>query len=530
MLEKLTVDLEGFEVVKFDYGVNLILGNKLGEEDSCNSLGKTLLLRLIDYLLGAQTNFFNYNELRNRRVTGFFRFKIGDIEISRILTEPNAPISIISSTINGFKAGDTVKIKKWTSWLGEYYWPDNHSVSFRSFSHIFSKFDSISKFEEAIKSNRNDSAQESGKRISYLLNLKAYDKISKDCSLSTNEKNVLIKISKILGKSLSDVPKSELKYIELFTDKFYEISSNLRNAKLKYEKNKSYINRLKRDLDEIDLIIPQQFIGKFDIYKKELGEFLKKNYEECYEFHKNVLNENRGQIQLKINSFIEENETLEKEIEYYQSKRDELFPDLDKNLEKEFSNENAKRYLLSKFISEKNISTLLRNAEATVKRENYNDVEALLEEDSVRILKYKKFLDVIVRIVCENNLKEFKLVYTKNNIFKILFSLPHDDGEGYGSVRSLIFLFLLLCINAIERNLDYFILDSAALDSIDKDVLTKFLIILNKLCKKLKVQFITALNIQNINKEKIKRFYVCKELTPEHTLFNQSLTRLDLNT
>ena len=208
MLEKLTVDLEGFEVVKFDYGVNLILGNKLGEEDSCNSLGKTLLLRLIDYLLGAQTNFFNYNELRNRRVTGFFRFKIGDIEISRILTEPNAPISIISSTINGFKAGDTVKIKKWTSWLGEYYWPDNHSVSFRSFSHIFSKFDPISKFEEAIKSNRNDSAQESGKRISYLLNLKAYDK-------NIKEQNIVDEYTSNLKKALNNLVLKSADYSKI---------------------------------------------------------------------------------------------------------------------------------------------------------------------------------------------------------------------------------------------------------------------------------------------------------------------------
>ncbi len=90
-------------------------------------------------------------------------------------------------------------------------------------------------------------------------------------------------------------------------------------------------------------------------------------------------------------------------------------------------------------------------------------------------------------------------------------------------MRTLIYLFLLLKINPSKKQ-DYFILDSSSFDSIDRDDFDRLLCLLDIFGKQNNVQIICAGNKQNFNTD--NSFYKAIVLTPEKTLFHQTLTAI----
>lgn len=529
MLITLSVDTKNFTPISFKKGVNIVLGKKERGEDSYNSVGKTLLLKLVDYLYGAKESSFLFDELKGCKVTGSFVFKSGSLVICRDLLDANANMIITESSIEHLDVGE-INVKNWRTFLSIYYWEGNTpNESFRGFSKLFSKFESIENFDNAIKINPHKRDAETGKILSYLLALNATNKICEnDVTLKTGEKNVLKKVSRVITKTLSGVDKNDLRSFESIFEKCNKITNRLNDIKLQILKNKKQLKALHSYVKDIEDLLPEGFNQKFEIYEKELGNFLKKNYEEAHNFHTAVLNENKEKILSKITEIESQNAELTNELSKYEQSRSGLYNNLFSS--KKVANSDAETYLLSRYASKHDIYDIVKTAEDSMRKNNVCEVRKLLDLEKNKIRLYRRCLLYLYRMSYKNNNTsnfslEFDVEYTEQNIFKILFNIPKDKGEGIGSLKSLLFLFLLCCINAKIRKMDYFLLDSASIDSIDRDVLSNFLKIADWFARVLGIQLICAVNIQNIDMIKLKNIYIARELTPSSPLFCKNLTQ-----
>lgn len=528
MLNRLVVSTPNFTPIYFQIGVNLIVGNKDNENETYNSVGKTLLLRLIDYLLGSKESLFSqFNELKTANVIGSFSFDCGELEISRPLINPNLKLEIVDSSIPYFEKGKSIKIDTWRKWLEDYYWQDIKNATFRALSNILNKFSSIENIDEAIKSFRIDNGTQTGIRVAYLLNLSASKVIGdNDFTFSTKEKTVLDKISKNIGKSLVQTPKETIEKLDTLTLECDKAFQTLNDRIISSEKNKRILRVLKSRLEELKSLEPTSFNKKFSIYQKELGDYLKKNYEEAFVFHSSLVEENKSQIRKRI-------EVLEKELNYsleeirqLETKVHSLSEELSNYADFSLKDSTIESYMLNRFLSRQDISKVVTRTEKALGEKHYAEVLSLLDADAGKIDSYRNFLNKIYKCLFgeSEGRVAFNVSYSKQNVFKITLHLPNDSGEGIGSLKSLIFLFLLVFVNARERKLDYMLIDSACVDSIDKDVFSRFLKIADEIAKKARFQFICAINDQNANIQELAEIYKARILTPQNNLFGMQLT------
>lgn len=528
MLNKLLVTSPNFTPIFFQSGVNIILGKKDYSGETYNSVGKTLLLRLIDYLLGSTENpFSRFSELQQESVVGAFSFGCGELEISRSLKNPNLKLEILNSTIPDLKKGESIHPNGWREWLKTQYWADAKDGRFRTYSNILNKFSSIENFNGALKSFHTDDGTTTGKRLAYLLNLSASTVIyDNDFTFTQNDKRVLNKISAALGKSFLQTPKETLERLDALTLECDEAFQALNSRMISFEKNQRLLRTLKSRLGELKSFEPTNFNRKFSIYKKELGDYLKKNYEEAFTFHVSVVEENKVLIRKRIEEIEKEIETSSKDIGLLETKTREISEKISSYATRSLGDATAESYLLGRFLSQQDVSKVVTQAENTLSEKHNTEVQALLKVDSEKIDGYRDFLRDVYRQLfsAPEGDVAFDVSYSRQNVFKVELSLPNDSGEGIGSLKSLMFLFLLVYINAKRRGLDYMLIDSACVDSIDKDVFTRFLKLANFYAQEAKFQFICAINEQNVNIQEISEIYKAKVLTPQNNLFGMQLT------
>lgn len=528
MLNKLVVTTPKFTPICFQNGVNLILGTKENSDETYNSVGKTLLLRLIDYLFGStQSAFSQFNRLKTEKVIGSFSFDCGKLEISRPLANPSLKLEIIDSSISHLEKGKSITPKEWRNWLTEYYWPDSTKGSFRIYSNILNKFDSINNFDNAIKPSININGTTAGIHSSYLLCLSASSVISNnDFTFTPGDRKVLSKMSKTIEKSLVHLPVETLKNLDSLTlecDKAYQ---TLNNQIISNEKNKRILRTLKLRLEELNSLEPTSFNKNFYIYQKELGEYLKKNYQDAFKFHSSLIEENKTQINKRIETLEKELSSTSKEIKELEMRTSEVSEKLSEYADSSLADSPVESYILRRFLSRKTISEVVTQAEKKLCEEHNAKVVSLLNNEKDEIARYRDFLNEMYKDLFSDTDESvfFDVSYTKNNVFKITLSLPNDSGEGIGSLKSLMFLFLLTCINARKRHLDYMFIDSACVDSIDRDLFSRFLRFADKTSKDLGVQFICAINDQNANIQELKEINRARTLTPQNNLFGMDLT------
>ncbi len=306
MLTKIEFTNIKIESIEFKDGVNLIYGDKVTNAASSNSLGKTMLIEIIDHLLGASdTKNFDYNELINVSVVGTFQFNNNAVIISRPLVQHNIKeknvISIIKNNMPILNKGETGEITL-TTWLQflKIWYIRNNEISFRQNNSMYFKKDKMDDFRESTKIFPSDTLWERGKCQSYFLNLD-YTLVSSVKHYSSKEKAVLKTLSPSLKKILTkkeelveNFDNLESEYIEVF-----EELKHINSIKRIYASKKRI---LEKNIKEIRNTKNQSYNIQYDIYKAELANFLIKNYEESKNFHEQLLTDNEQLIYNEITS------------------------------------------------------------------------------------------------------------------------------------------------------------------------------------------------------------------------------------
>jgi hypothetical protein len=121
--------------IPFHAGLNVVLGDK----NATNSIGKSTILMIIDFVFGGDT----FLETNSDAITALghhfyeFSFKFADT-ITRFRRDTQNP-SIVFKCADDYQPVQEVSLRSYTGWLKERYLTQGHDISFRAMVGLFSR-------------------------------------------------------------------------------------------------------------------------------------------------------------------------------------------------------------------------------------------------------------------------------------------------------------------------------------------------------------------------------------------------------
>lgn len=542
MISKINSDFPNFTPITFDYGVNIILAERA--LTSSNSVGKSLSLEIINFVLGAdysKNKLTSYKDLQN---TSLFL----DVNIDNEVCQFKRLISNDSKeNYTVLNSNDTYNSKmEWDIFLNKLFFnlpEDQEFLSWRNLFRYFFRVEGIEKFPLNLKSNSNESAYLTSLHQSFLIDI-AHQEIKELYHIQDVEKE-----TKHLTKFLSTFKNAIETFPELLPTQSLQKSDNnimfeineLLKKRRDFEREISLIEgktyKLENNLNELRQ--PDKSPGYsidtfkdfYSIAKIELGEFITKSLSEAKVFHEKLVKENIEVIEKELQRYSIKKEASIKEF----NKVNELLQDL---MEKHELSENSlerniqENIVLNSFVAhgENLLSKVVKEKTKEVKSQKTPMIESKVKKKHPIIEAYKEILSGLVgEIYAKEKNTSFDVRINRNKNLAVEFQYDDDTGSGKGIMKSIIYYSFIVWLNhfKLNRNLDFLILDTGVTDGIDSQNLLDFVKTMDPLLKKYNLQLILTLRADNgwDWKEIKERGWVRRVLndTPEGYLFKANL-------
>ena len=511
MIHQINSDFPGFKPINLTSGVNIILAEK--KENTTNSLGKSLLLETINFIFGAdysKSTLSKHKDLQGYSILATIDFGKEKNEYKRQISPDDSKYifdssSVIPWTIEEWRLKLLKEVFKYNN--------GNSIVTWRNLFHYFFQNNTSLKFEDALKSYKGDPEYKTSLLQSFLLNLATneIERHSQTKQISSEKKN-FNRYLNTLKKSLDIIPDlvPNINDIALSNKKIIEQVGKLKTEITKLERKRNLINiknnALLLSLEELktkthDTSI-EGFESFFRIIEVELGDYIKKTFEEAKIFHDSLISENitvirkeLAQNHLKINS-------IQSNINKKYQELDRLFKNHNLNNEK-FEHYKYEDFILNTLVNDGGqlITSIVDENIKVVAKEKNLEIPNLLSKEFDRIDNYRRFLTTFVNLVYKYDKNiEFNISY--ENKLKVTFKYNDDTGTGKGNMKIIIYYIFILLLNKVylKRNIDFLILDTDITDGIDSNNLFDLLKITDRLFKKHDLQLILTLrNDRNIN-------------------------------
>lgn len=512
-------------------GISIILADIQEKDDSketINSLRKTLLLKMIDYLLGSNKHkIFSKDEIKDYIVEGYVKYNEFYYSCSRLI---------------GNSENNTINCKKYS--LKDY--KNFFSISRRCLDkQVFleEKNSLISTRENPSCSDYNDFLSllnldnigeksaviyETQDRIKQLKKNKKSLLESYDSMKSSNlEEDIFLLDKRVdeyeeklfkLTKKIEKIQTTSLKesVFEEYTDaniKFKTVKSNI-------EKNKIERKRLENFIEESNKtdITSEDVIAIYNQAKVEVPEMIKREIIKVQEFHEKVYLERKEYLNEKILSLEKTHEELELEFNDLTSKINHLGILISENkaykeaimyyekFTKELSDLKFRQGQLSQL---KNIQSDIDKGGLNLTK-YFEEAKLVLEDNQEMIKKYKNFIYDLVKLIYTEDVDAFfdiniKKRHLTRRPIDIELNLKGDTGEGVGNVRKLLIDYLIFNYN---KKLNILIQDSSCYNGIDPRQVTSMIKELDNLAKNSNKQAIVTLNkYQLISNDISKEFF-----------------------
>lgn len=513
--------------IKFkEKGINYIFGDvqePKNKKATINSLGKTLLLKFIDYIFGSNED----SKIIKEKIKGYI--------LEAIILVQNEKIKV--KRILGNSKEITVN--------NEIYSLNEYKKFFLINRSLYTKQIILSKKNNEI-SNRDKASEDDVLSVLKLLNLeKIVDNVKNIYTLQNNIKdlkkskqNLLSLYSKSdikeinkeiyfidkevekkeieLEKISDKIQKLEISNIQKDTIKDYENKSQkLKELQIKYEKNKIESERLYNFIEDSNKVdISTEHILK--IYKKteqELPNMIKKKLEEVEKFHQKVYEERKEFLGDRVKKINNENKSLEIKIKEISKTIDKIGFLISQNKIYQESIELLKKYNddLNELKFKQGSFSKIKEIEEKIENENKN-LEINFEKakdirksyDSV-IKKYSDFIYDLVQKIYDENLEVYfdikiREKHIKNRPAVFDFSLKGDGGEGINEVKKNLMDILIFKYNKI---LNFFLQDSSCFNGIDTRQVSGLLKEIDKISDETGKQSIIAINKYQLDDENI---------------------------
>ena len=482
---------KAIEDIKFnEVGVSFIyadIQNPANLKGTINSLGKTLLLKFIDYIFGA-----------------------------------NEDLAMVKEPIHGFKLEATVKYE------GKYFtvvrtlgnsdemYIDGKGYSLSEYKDFFQlkrrllgKQIILSKKSTEI-SQRTNAGKDDVISCLELLNLKdileeignIYDSQDRIKELKTNKKELVsfyrdfdVKqideeiyfIDKEVERLTTELEKvsNKIKSIEIadiqkdVVEEYSEKSKELKNIKRNYEKNKFESDRLLQfieDSNKVD-ITSEHILAIFNKAKQEVPDMVKKTIDEVEEFHRKVYEERKDFLNQRRSIILSEMEIMNKKIDSLATAIDKIGAIISENevykesieLYEKYNNDLQEvKYRQGKLSQVKNIDDTITVEDSNLVS-SFSHAAQLRKEYDTLIQAYRDFIFDITKSIYDTDVNSYFDIKIRNKhltyrpvIFE--FTLKGDTGEGVGEVKKNLMDYLICRYN---NQLEIMIQDSSCYNGID---------------------------------------------------------------
>lgn len=513
--------------IKFkEKGINYIFGDIQEPENkkaTINSLGKTLLLKFIDYIFGANED----SKIIKEKIKGY--------TLEAVILVENKKIKV--KRILGNSKEITVN--------DEIYSLSEYKKIFSINRSLYTKQIILSKKNNEI-SNRDKASEDDVLSVLKLLNLKdivnniknIYTLQNNIKDLKKSKQNLLSLYSKSnteeidkeiffidkevekkeieLEKISNKIQKLEVSDIQKDTIKEYENKSQkLKKLQIKYEKNKIESERLHNFIEDSNKVdISTEHILK--IYKKteqEIPNMIKKKLEEVEKFHQKVYEERKEFLEDRVKKINDENKNLEIKIEEISENIDKIGFLISQNRIYQQSIELLKKYNddLNELKFKQGSFSKIKEFEEKINNENKNLEINFEQTKDIRknydniIKEYSDFIYDLVQKIYDENLEVYfdikiREKHIKNRPVIFDFSLKGDGGEGINEVKKNLIDILIFKYNKI---LDFFLQDSSCFNGIDTRQVSGLLKEIDKISNETGKQSIIAINKYQLDDEDI---------------------------
>lgn len=510
--------------IKFkENGLTFVYGNVKRPQDkdsTINSLGKTLLLKMVDYILGCNNDATTMKkEISGYKLIAKVKFKNQIFNVERIINDDTDTPFLVDNNrktlgeykdffeINRAKLDKQVLLSRKNSELSP-----RERVSKSDFETIFELL----------------SLNEVKKKVSEIYDLQDQLKI-----LEKEKKEVIKNFSKNLTENETLDEKIFIidKNVQELKDNLEEVSKKISNldtlpykdqALKEYEEtNKEYKklkqivlqsnnekNRLKRYLEEIKdvRITKDQLTTLFKKAKIEVPQMVLKEIDEVEGFHNSVINDRVNTIEKSI-------ERLEKQIrldndvlEKYADDISRLSSILAENrayqesiaLYGDYNNRlQDLLYQQGKLSQAKKISVQVTNLNNDL-TESFGKALSVIQDEKTKsvIINYRDFVyNLLQKIYSPNVITYFDIgirdKHKSRRPVEFTLNMKGETGEGITEVKKNIVDYLVFFFNT---DVEILVQDSSCYNGIDPRQVSNMLVELNKLAIKNKKQAIIAIN------------------------------------
>lgn len=497
--------------VSFVYGDILEPSNK---KLTINSLGKTLLLKFIDYILGANED----PQIVKKEIHGYFLeskvlFKNNTFNIVRELGKSdNITIDGVPCTLSDYKtkfeiqrplATKQIILSKKGNEIGYNSTPQKDDVisclALLNLVELLTEADKIYISQDTIKK-----LKENKKELVGFYGDINIEEISEEIYFIDKEVRRLTSELEIISCKIKEIEISDLQ--QDVVSQYSNKSKELKKLKSIYEKNKIECERLFDFINDSQKedISAQHILAIYSKAQQEVPEMVAKRIEDVERFHKIVFDERKVFLEEKRNSLLIEMEKVQVEISKVAEIVDklgsiiavnEVYQESIQLYEKYSTDLQDLKYRQGKLSQIKNVDTKIETEDTKLVR-YFEDASSTRQTYEQKIKEYRDYIYEVTSNIYDESVSSYfdievrkKHLTTRPVVFKI--NLKGDGGEGMKEVKKNLIDCLLCKYNTL---LEFMIQDSACFNGIDPRQVSGMLIEMGKLAQQTNKQVIISIN------------------------------------
>ena len=530
--------------IKFNKeGLSLIYGDISMPDDkskTSNSLGKSLLLKFIDYILGANNN----DKIVPKVLDGYKLIALVDFENIKYEV-----IRILGDTKNIFINEEAYELTEYKKFFKIDRTLFRNQIILATRKNLINSYNTKPNREEMLSFLKligiNPSIIEDTDKIYSI-----QDEIK---NLKKSKEEFLIILDELEEKKIKEQVFYLEKEIKRLEDSLKEIDNKIKNIQItdikkdiieEYTRKNIEFKKIEEQIfsNNIEIERMESFIKEYDnidistgyilkLYEKakfEIPSLVKKELTDVEKFHQNIYSDRKKVLKEQIKTLKNQNENKEEKLEDIRKKLNQLGKVISENKIYKENIEIFKNY--SKELEDKkylqgSLSHIVKIDEKITQKDNELDIYfANLRNNFINEKTYinqlqnslYEFANILYRDDENNKTVNayFSMSSKKKHQIKrpidLTINIDYDRGEGVGQVKNNLIDILVLKFN---KELDFFIQDSCCYSGIDIRQVSKTLILLNEIAISEKKQAIVSINkFQLYEDEEIKKLIKEKEV------------------
>lgn len=498
-------------------GVSFIYGDiqePKNKKATINSLGKTLLLKFVDYIFGANEDSKAVSEeLKGYKIKASVLFRDKKYIVNRTIGDSkNILIGNKEYTLTDYKTffeidrslyGKQIILSKKSTEISLRSSPNKADVvSCLYLLGLINMVDDV-KGIYVSQDRISDLKKQKKEIVSYYggWNIEQIDEeiyyIDKEVARLQTD---LTKISnKIKELEVSEIQQNVI-------EEYAEKSKQLKQLKREYERKHLEYERLADFIESSQKndVTSEHLLLIFEKVKQEIPEMVKRNLKEVEEFHQKVYEERKAFLGEKKNTLETEMKAIGDKLKEFSEKIDslgkviatnEVYQESIELYGKYNSDLQELKYKQGKLSQVKDVDNSIEDETITL-TENFSNVTQSRKSYDDEVGKYRDFIYSVIQAIYDEEVSSyFDIKVRKKHMtarpISFEFSLKGDTGEGVSEVKKNLMDYLICSYNT---KIDVLLQDSACYNGIDPRQVAGMLMEIGKIAAQSNKQVIVAIN------------------------------------